>query len=87
MRHSRLAILIALAAIGATTLAEARPRRVIVVHGRSYLDSGKQVPVGSQQNYVTMNTTLNRPVFSTFRPDSFGDSVLPGRFGGIGRGN
>ena len=86
MRITKIGLFIALAAIAATSLAEARPRRV-VIHGRSFLDSGRIVPVGSQQNYVTLTTTLNRPILSTFRPDSFGDSVLPGRFGGIGRGN
>lgn len=85
MRYSRLAIFIALAALTSATVAEARPRRVIVVHGRSFLDSGKQVPIGSQQNYVTMNTTLNRPIFLTGNPDGFGSSVLPGRFNSIGR--
>lgn len=88
MRYARFTVLafVALASVIASNSADARPRRVII-HGRSFLDSGRVVPVGSEQNYVTLSTTLNRPIVSTFRPDSFGDGVLPGRFGGIGRGN
>ena len=78
--------ILALIAVAAASAADARPRRV-VIQGRSFFDSGKQVPVGSLQNYVTTSTTLNRPIYSTFRPDSFGGDILPGRFGGIGRGN
>ena len=76
---------LALTAILSASLADARPRRVIVIHGRSFLDSGRQVPVGSHQNYVTQATTLNQPIYQSFRPDAFGNDVLPGRFGGIGR--
>jgi hypothetical protein len=85
MRSKGFAIFLALSAIAAATAAEARPIRVLTIHGRSFIDSGKKAPVGSLQNYVTQSTTLNQPAYSTYLPDSFGSDVLPGRFGGIGR--
>ena len=76
---------LAIAAVLAASVAEARPKRVVVIHGRSFLDSGRQVPVGSLQSYTTQSTTLNQPVYLSFQRDGFGNDVLPGRFGGIGR--
>lgn len=56
-----------------------------VIHGRSFLDSGNVVAPGSQPNYATQATTLNQNIVSSFRPDSFGGSVLPERFSSFGR--
>lgn len=56
-----------------------------VIRGRSFLDSGNVVPVGSQANYVTASTTLNQPIYRTFSPDSYGQSALPYRFNNVGR--
>lgn len=93
MRHLFLS-LASLAALAVPLVgAAAAPRkdaahgreRTIVVTGRSFLDSGPQVPVGSLQNYVT-TATLSRPaILSGFRPDAFGGDVLPNRFNNPGR--
>ena len=78
----------------AATCAEARPRRYVVAHGqprvivvtgRSFLDSGPQVPVGSLQNYVLMSTSMRSTIISGYRPDAFGGDVLPNRFNNPGR--
>ena len=73
--------------------ADAQPRktavygreRTIVVTGRSFLDSGPQVPVGSLQNYVTTATLSRSTIINSFRPDAFGGDVLPNRFNNPGR--
>lgn len=78
----------------AVTCAEARPRRYVVAHGqprvivvtgRSFLDSGPQVPVGKLQNYMLMSTSMGPTILSGFRPDAFGGDVLPNRFNNPGR--
>lgn len=51
-----------------------------------FTDSGTAAPVGYENDYVVEQTTLNRPVYSSFAPDLFGQSVLPGPFNSIGRG-
>ncbi|UDL96432.1 hypothetical protein LGH83_09755 [Lichenihabitans sp. PAMC28606] len=56
----------------------------LTVRKRAFTDSGTQVPVGYENDYMVEQTTLNEPTYSTFRPDQFGQDVLPGRFGGIG---
>ncbi len=57
----------------------------LTVRKRPFTDSGTNAPVGYENDYVVEQTTINQPVYSTFRPDSFGQDVLPGRFGDIGR--
>jgi hypothetical protein len=56
----------------------------LTVSKRPFTDSGTQVPVGYENDYMVEQTTLNQPTYSTYRPDDFGQAVLPGRFGGIG---
>ena len=51
-----------------------------------FTDSGTNVPVGSENEYFVDQTEGHLPVYSSFRPDAFGNDVLPGRFGEIGRG-
>lgn len=51
-----------------------------------FTDSGTAAPVGSENEYFVDQTEAHLPVYSSFRPDSFGSDVLPGRFGEIGRG-
>ena len=78
----------ALAALLPEAEAQTRRRAVFVppvIHGRSFLDSGRQVPVGSQSNYVLLSTTLNSPVYRNFTPDGYGQSALPSRFNNPGR--
>ena len=82
--HS-LALIAALAALTATTAVDARPRRAPVAQGSGFLDLSEQARIASRENYVTQSSQLNRPIYSTFYPDSFGSDVLPGRFGAIGR--
>ena len=88
MHAKRFSAALALASIAtlwaALSTAEARPRRV-VAHGSGFLDLSERSRIAGRENYVIQSTILNRPVYSTFLPDSFGNSVLPGRFGGIGR--
>ena len=56
----------------------------LTVRKRAFTDSGTQVPVGYENDYLVEQTTLNEPVYSSFRPDAFGQDVLPGRFGDFG---
>jgi hypothetical protein len=56
----------------------------LTIRKRPFTDSGTQVPVGYENDYMVEQTTLNVPVYNSFRPDAFGRDVLPGRFGGIG---
>jgi hypothetical protein len=56
----------------------------LTVNKRPFTDSGTQVPVGYENDYMVEQTTLHRPVYSTFRPDAFGQDVLPHRFDGLG---
>ena len=79
------AIVFSLAAVAVATGAEARPRRAAIVQGSGFLDLSEQARIASRENYVTQSNLLNRPIYSTFYPDSFGNDVLPGRFGAIGR--
>ncbi len=51
-----------------------------------FTDSGTNAPVGYEHEYVIDQTTNYLPVYSSFRPDAFGQGVLPGRFGDVGRG-
>ena len=91
MRLLSSAVLAAVAVAGLSSGVEAQSSRrnglfvPPVIHGRSFLDSGRQVQQGSQSNYVTLSTTLNSPVYRTFAPDSFGQSALPSRFNNPGR--
>ena len=52
----------------------------LTVTKRSWLDSGNVVPVGTNNSYLTANTTLNQPITRDFAPGRFGQSTLPGQF-------
>ncbi len=52
-----------------------------------FTDSGTVAPKGSEDEYFVDQTEGNLPVYSSFRPEAFGNDVLPGRFGEIGRGS
>ena len=65
-------------------MSEAPP--VVVRKHLPFTDSGTVVPLGYEHRYMVDQTTANLPVYSSYRPDAFGQSVLPGRFGEIGRG-
>ena len=56
----------------------------LVVRKRSFTDSGTAVQTGYEHEYLTEQTTLNRPVYSSFAPDRFGQDVLPRPFDGLG---
>ncbi|MDB5571592.1 MAG: uncharacterized protein JWN93_2775 [Hyphomicrobiales bacterium] len=65
--------------------AQAQTRRLrgeappITITKRSFLDSGKVVPVDSMRNYVTMDTRFGLPVYDNNR-SWFGRETLPRRF-------
>jgi hypothetical protein len=80
-----LSIILALAAIAAATAADARPRKAPVAQGGGFLDLSEQARIAGKRDYFTQLTYFNRPIYTTFLPDSFGSDVLPGRFGQIGR--
>lgn len=61
-------------------VAEAVAARPLTVTKRSWLDSGKVVPVGTQNSYLSASTTLNQPIYNSYIPARFGQSTLPGRF-------
>lgn len=56
----------------------------LVVRKRAFTDSGTAVQPGYEHEYLTEQTTLNRPVYSSFAPDRFGQDVLPRPFDGLG---
>lgn len=56
----------------------------LIVRKRAFTDSGTAVQTGYEHEYLTEQTTLNRPVYSSFAPDRFGQDVLPRPFDGIG---
>ena len=85
MRATDFTIVLALAAIIAASAADARPRRHSAAPSGGFLELLQPARVAKKEGYIAEATTLHRPIYSTFAPDSFGDSVLPGRFGQIGR--
>ncbi len=56
----------------------------LIVRKRAFTDSGTAVPVGYEDSYITTQTTLNRPTYSSYLPDTFGRDVLPHPFDGLG---
>lgn len=56
----------------------------LTITKRPFTDSGTAVPVGYESEYLTDQTTLNEPVYSSFNRDGFGQDVLPRRFDGLG---
>jgi hypothetical protein len=60
------------------TTAEARSRTV-VIKKRSFLDSGRVVPVGSLSGYVNIGTIYNKPAFYNTR-SKYGSETLPRTF-------
>jgi hypothetical protein len=70
----------ALALLAATvTSAEAQGRRTVVIKKRSFLDSGRVVPVGSLSGYVNVGTIYNKPPFYNSR-SQYGTETLPRTF-------
>ncbi|MDF2116493.1 hypothetical protein PY365_12980 [Roseiarcaceae bacterium H3SJ34-1] len=68
------------------TTAEAQSRRyrgetrpTVVIKKRSFLDSGRVVPVGSLSGYVTIGTIYNKPPFYNSR-SQYGTETLPRTF-------
>jgi hypothetical protein len=59
--------------------AEAQSRRTVVIKKRSFLDSGRVVPVGSLSGYVTIGTIYNKPAFYNQR-SQYGTETLPRTF-------
>ena len=59
---------------------------VVIRKQLPFTNSGTSAPVGYDDEYFVDQTEGHLPVYSSFRPDSFGNDVLPGRFGEIGRG-
>ncbi len=81
-------ILLSLVAAGAadaqSRLRDAAPP--LTIQRRSFLDSGKQVPVGSLNRYMQQMTQLARPAWSTTGvPGLYGYDALPRRFDPPGR--
>lgn len=65
----------AAAALAVAGSADAKPRKryvsrgeLIVVHPRSFTDSGVVVPVGSRDLYVQMNTSYNVQPLARYSP-------------------
>ena len=85
MHVNSFALVAALTALTATSAADARPRRAPVAQSSGFLDLSEQARIASRENYGTRSILQNRPIYSTFYTDSFGNDVLPGRFGAIGR--
>lgn len=67
--------------------AQTRKKREVVIKGqkaRSFLDSGRVVPVGSLSNYVAIGTTFNKMPYDAQRGRYGGETLprlwdLPGR--------
>jgi hypothetical protein len=57
----------------------------LTVRGRSFLDPGNVVPVGSQNAYVAESTTFNRTTDQLYARSKFGNETLPGPFDLPGR--
>jgi hypothetical protein len=57
----------------------------LVVHGRSFLDPGNVVPVGSENRYVVESTLFNRTPDQMNQRSKFGNEALPGPFDLPGR--
>ena len=52
----------------------------LTVNRRSWLDMGTAAAVGTQDSYLSANTTLHQPIYASFAQDKFGQSTLPGQF-------
>ena len=52
----------------------------LTVRKRSFLDPGNVVEVGADNEYLTANTTENRPIYNSFSPARYGESTLTRRF-------
>lgn len=85
-RNASLALAAAFVSILAGTIAaEARAHhkaRPLVVHKRSFLNSGNVVPVGSQSNYVQALTRFDHSSDYYSQRGRYGQETLPsGSFG------
>ena len=49
----------------------------LTVNKRSWLDPGNQVPVGSEENYVTATTGFNQTPDEAYYPSRFHEDFLP----------
>ena len=52
-------------------------RPPLTVNKRSFLDPGPVVPVGTMQNYVTLNTIYNRTPDQVAQRSKYGNETLP----------
>ncbi len=57
----------------------------LTVRGRSFLDPGNVVPVGTNNAYVLDSTTFNRTPDQIYDRSKFGNETLPGPFDLPGR--
>lgn len=89
-----IALTTCLAGLFATAnLAEAQTRnkrtaqsRPLTVQKRSFLDSGRVVPVGSESRYVSDTVNYQRTTDYYYARSRYGNETLPGRFDNPGRG-
>ena len=90
MRFTRPFILATSACIAvlfaSATIAEAKARkhagstRTLTVKKRSFLDSGRVVPVGSESHYVSDQVRFGRTTDYYSQRSRYGNETLPGRF-------
>ncbi len=91
MRLTRSACLAAasMAALLAATVADAQARsrasHPLTVHKRSFLDTGKIVPIGSESRYVSDTIRYNRTSDYYSQRGKYGSETLPGPFDLPGR--
>ena len=91
MRLTRSACLAAacVAALLAASVADAQARsrgsRPLTVHKRSFLDTGKIVPLGSESRYVSDTVRYNRTSDYYSQRGKYGSETLPGPFDLPGR--
>jgi hypothetical protein len=88
-RFARLAAAVSAVAILALSAADAQARsrgsRPLTVHKRSFLDTGKVVPVGSESRYVSDTVRYNRTSDYYSQRGKYGSETLPGPFDLPGR--
>ena len=90
MRLTRTACLAVAASVAAlfvatTADAQARSSRPLIVKKRSFLDTGKVVPVGSESRYLDSNVRFNRTPDYYSQRGRYGNEMLPGPFDLPGR--
>lgn len=86
-RTTCLAVAASIMALFAATAADAQSRsnRPLIIKKRSFLDTGKVVPVGSESRYVTDTVRFNRTPDYYSQRGRYGAETLPGPFDLPGR--